>query len=136
MLLSARILQDVASVNTFRPVQQLKFTKGDTLTIYFQLIDASLDTAGEGYNPVGRRYVPAAGATLSVVVDNIDVAKKVTKTATKPFSGDDSIWSISIASTDVIPSGTASLQFTLTESAKITKGVLLAALGVASQTNG
>lgn len=136
MLLSARMLTDVGGVNSFEIIDKAQFTQGDETTVYFQLIDASLDTAAKGFNPSGRRYMPAVGATLSVVLDNIDDAKKITRTATQPFAQDGSIWAVSIFSTDNIAPGTISLKLTLTEGVKITRGIVVGAIGVFSLTGG
>ena len=123
MKLSARALRDVQSVNSFRYANQIEYTEGDTLTVYFQLIDAGLDRADEGYNPAGRRFMPAAAAVLTVTIDSINSAKKITRTATQPFSQDPSIWGVSILSTDLIR-GTSPLRLSLNESGKITSGMV------------
>lgn len=137
MLLTARLLADFQSVNSYRQVDMLRMTQGDSVTLYFQLVDASLDTASEGFVPAGRRYVPAVGATLVCQVNNIDDAKKVTRNAQQPFGAQDpSIWALTLMPTDPVQVGTSSLRLTLTEGSKVTNGVKLAALGVASQTNG
>lgn len=130
MVLSARMLKDVANVNTFSPTNQAKFTVGDQVTLYFQLIDSALDTPQQGFSPAGRRYVPAVGATLQVIVDNIDDAKAVERYATQPYPQDPSIWALTLLPTDPIPAGTASLKLYLTEGPKATRGVALAALGI------
>jgi hypothetical protein len=123
MLLQARMLTDVQSVNSFRysPQNQVQWTVGDTLYVYFQLIDASLDRSMEGFNPAGRRYVPASGATLSVVIGSLDLAKQVTRAASQPYFQDPSIWRVSILATDTIK-GTSPLKLTLTEGTKVTTG--------------
>lgn len=123
MLLSARPLRDVQSVNSFRYCNQLQFTEGDVLTVYFQLIDAGLDLSTEGYNPAGRRYMPAAGAVLTVTVDSINSAKKITRVATQPYAQDPSIWSLSILSTDTVR-GTLPLKLSLNEAGKITNALV------------
>jgi hypothetical protein len=104
-------------------------TEGDSLDVYFQLVDLSRDRAVDGFVPEGRRYVPAAAATLTVVLQNIDDARKVTKTATQPYSQDPSIWKFSISSSDTIR-GTVNAILTLTEGSKVTKGLLSNAIGV------
>ena len=122
MLLSARPLKDVTSVNSFEPATELEWTEGDTVDVYFQLIDSQLDKPEQGFSPAGRRYVPAAGATLSCVLENIDDAKQLTRLATQPFANDGSIWKLSILGTDVIR-GTPQLRLTLTEAGKVTRGI-------------
>ena len=133
MLLSARFLNDVANVNSFEYAQVGQFTKGEATSVYFQLIDESLDGALRGFAPAGRRYIPATGATLSVVVNSIDDGKKITRAATNPFPDDRSIWKLDFLATDTI-SGTASLQLTLTEGAVIRKGLVKNGLRIASDT--
>jgi hypothetical protein len=123
MLLSARPLKDVQSVNSFRYANQLQFTEGDVLTVYFQLVDASLDRADEGFNPAGRRYMPAAGAVLTVTVDSNNAAKKITRSATQPYVQDPSIWALSVLSTDTIR-GTLPLKVSLNEAGKITNALV------------
>ncbi len=129
MLLSCRMLLDVGSVNTFKYVQRVSFTAADPQTVYFQLLDASLDTSADGFSPPGRRYMPAAGASLSVVLDSIDISKRITRTATQPFASDPSIWSVSVLASDTIK-GTVNLKLALTEGTVIRRGALLGAIGV------
>jgi hypothetical protein len=131
VLLSCRFLTDVGSVNSYDSVSQFKMGEGEAVTVYLQLIDASKDRADQGFNPAGRRFVPASGATLQVILNNVDTAKTITKNATLAYSGlDHSIWRFDIASTDKVV-GTVNLTLSLTESAKITKGIVLA--GILSQ---
>lgn len=134
MLLSARILKDCANVNSYEYGDSAQFTKGDVVDVYFQLIDASLDTASENFIPPGRRYIPAVGATLVAVVENIDDAKKITRTVTQPFAQDGSIWKISLLASDTIE-GTANLRLTLTEGPKVTKGLLKSAFKIQKDVN-
>lgn len=125
------MLDDVTSVNGFQFANQIWFTVGDSPTIYFQLIDDSKDRVDQGFVPAGRRFVPADGATLSVVFDSVDMSRQVTKVATQPYAQDPSIWSVTIVSTDTIL-GTVNMKLSLTEGTKVTSGFLLAALNVQS----
>lgn len=134
MLLSARFLQDVQGVNSWEPSSSLQWTEGDQLDMYFQLIDASLDRPEQGFYPSGRRYVPATGATLSCVIENIDDAKKITRLASQPFVNDGSIWKLSILGTDRIR-GTPQMRITLTEGTKVTRGCIKLGLKICPQTN-
>ena len=130
MLLSAKLLDSVASVNLFQNVKQIRCFEGDAPCLYFMLIDRNLDRPEEGYSPAGRRYIPAAGATLSVVLDNLDDARKVTRAATQPYPQDPSMWAVQLLTTDT-PRGTVNFKLTLTEPGspvKITRGIVLAAL--------
>lgn len=134
MLLSARMLKDVQNVNSFEPDTELNWTEGDSLDIYFQLVDSSLDRPEQGFYPSGRRYVPASGATLQCTVECIDGAKTVTRSATQPFAQDGSIWKLSILSSDPIR-GNPQLRLKLTEGSKTTRGLVKLALRVYPKSN-
>lgn len=129
MRLSARMLDSVAGVNNFNYAQTVELTEGDSPTVYFQLIDASQDRADKGFVPAGRRYMPASGATLTVVLGNIDDARKVTKSCTQPYASDPSIWSFQLLASDTVR-GTVNMTLTLTESSKVTKGLVQQAISV------
>ena len=45
-----------------------KFRSGDAPLLVFRLIDQSLDTASQGYNPGGRPYFPVFGLTDRLIV--------------------------------------------------------------------
>lgn len=134
MLLSARVLKDVATVNSFEYGSEASWTEGDTLSVFFQLIDASLDTPLQGFNPSGRRYVPATGATLEITLENLDDGKKLTRLATQPFANDGSIWALSVLATDKIR-GTPQVRFRLTQSAVVTTGLLKNGIKIYPKTN-
>jgi hypothetical protein len=134
MLLSARPLKDVQNVNSFEPDSQLSWTEGDVIDIYFSLVDLSLDHPEQGFNPSGRRYIPSAGATLSVVIENIDDSKKLTRLASQPFAGDGSIWKLALTASDKCR-GTPQMRLTLTEGTKVTRGLLKNSLKIHPATN-
>lgn len=131
MLLSVRMLNDVTSVNSYEVVDRASYTVGDTTTIYVQLIDLSKDRPERGYVPGGRRYCPAVGATLTVTIDNIDNAKKITnRVASQPYpTQDPSIWAIPITSTDTAE-GTCAVRITLTQGGVVTRGFKEAAIDI------
>lgn len=97
MLLSARLLADVANVNNFRTVNQIEARAGSTIPVYFQLIDASAD---RGNTPSGRRFVPASNSTLSVAIKSVYPHKQLVFPATNPFPEDRSIWKFTIQPSD------------------------------------
>jgi hypothetical protein len=132
MLLSCRILDGVSSANDFEYKPQAEWVEGTPTTVYLQLIDVSKDRASKGFSPAGRRYVPAAGATLQVVVESIDDAKTITRTATQPFATDGSIWSFSVLATDTIK-GTATIRLRLSQSGVITYGSAIKAVSIIPQ---
>ena len=131
MLLSARMLEGVADANNFNYAEAAKMTEGDTLTVYFQLVDMAKDLATAGFVPAGRRYIPATGSTLSVTFDNIDNARKVTRAATQPYPADPSIWSVQVLASDRIL-GTVNMRLVLTQGGIVTQGIVLAAVQSAS----
>ena len=133
MLLSARFLNDVANVNSFEYADVAEFTEGDPASVYFQLIDASLDKAGEGFVPSGRRYVPATGATLQVTIESLDDSKEIVRTATQPFASDGSIWKVDLLATDKIR-GTANLRLKLTEGSVVRSGLVKSGFRIHSST--
>lgn len=110
-MLTARLLKDVSDVNHYAYADQAEFVEGDTPTVYFQLAE---DAIADDLRPPGRRYIPPTGSTLSVLLKGIDSSLDLTKTCTNPFVDDRSIWSFSIASTDVIV-GDRAMKLTLTE---------------------
>ncbi len=124
MLLSARWLTNVVDVNTWDYADKVEFNEGDPVSVYFQLNDLSKD------KPLGKRYVPEAGATLQVTVTNLDDSKVYAKVATQVYSTTDaSIWRFTISATDDI-TGTPSIQLQLTEGATVRRVLLKAAIRV------
>lgn len=135
MVLSFRFLTDVASVNSFEATTTLEINQGDQQDVYFQLIDRSIDRTEQGFNPAGRRYMPAAGATLVATLTNLDTGpsisqsnafdsiaprinptlpSNVVRTCQQPFAQDSSMWKIPILSTDPLK-GTVNIKLVLTE---------------------
>lgn len=135
MILSCWFLDDVNSVNSFEYIDYIEATSGDAFDIYFQLVDLSKDKSNA---KPGRRYVPAASSTLSVVIDHTNASAQITRTASQPFDLDPSIWKISVLSTDAIK-GTLSLRLTLTEpidedNDKVTRGKVQGGLRISLPT--
>lgn len=134
MLLSARILNDVAGVNSFEYSEVAEFTEGDGASVYFQLIDLTLDKPNEGFVPAGRRYVPATGATLQCTVESIDDSKTIVRFATAVYATDDrSIWRLDFLASDKIR-GTANIRLKLTEGGVVRNGLMKSALRIHSLT--
>ena len=139
MLLSGRMLKDVANVNSFEMADTVSMTEGDAIDVYFQLIDKTLDLPQQFYSPAGRRYMPVTGSSLQVVVHSIDDAKSVTRYASQAFTNDGSIWKLTLLPTDQLK-GTYTLKLTLTEpqtpsGTKATRGTIQLALNVESLTS-
>ena len=131
MLLSGRMLENVTSVNGYDLVNEVRFTEGDSGYVHFVIIDLNKD---QSMKPPGRRYIPAASSTLSVVIQNVDSSKTITRSASNPYATDTSIWRVQILATDVLK-GTFSLKLALTEVSVITRGVIKNALSVQPQSS-
>lgn len=117
-MLGCRFMHDVQSVNAYRYTSVVTGQEGDPLNVWFQLVDAEL--TDQDYGPVGRRYVPAAGATLLVEIKNVDDDRVISRYASQPYSTDDrSIWRLATTAADAL-AGTCSLAFTLTEGTVVT----------------
>lgn len=115
MLLSCRFLNAVKDVNTFEYADAIEYYQGDQQQLFIQLVDASLDKTREGFNPPGRRYMPAAPANLFVTFRNINDVKVVRRAGVQAFpTSDPSIWSIPILSSDPLD-GTISMTVELYE---------------------
>ena len=129
MLLSGRMLDNVTSVNSFDYADpSVEFTEGDTVDIYFQLINKSKDLAVQEYKPIGLRYMPNTGATLTASVGSIS-----NRACTQPFANDTSIWKLSILATDRGLVGNLAITFKLNEGGKITTGRIDNALSISGQ---
>lgn len=134
MLLSARMLNDVSTVNSFEYADNATWTEGDATLVYLQLIDSSLDIAIRGFSPAGRRYMAPTGSSLSVQLQNIDNAKVINRLATQPFPEDASIWAFQVLSTDLIH-GSPQMLLTLTEPGRTVRGLVKSAIKIWSTTN-
>jgi len=130
MPLSCRFLADVSGVNSFEYAAQAEIYQGDDATIYIQLVESGLDRSDQGFFPAGRRYCPPASSTLTVLLKNIDDAKKVIRVCTQAYPTlDASIWYITLLPSDPL-SGTVTMEATLEEPSrtlhfKNAKGVLV-----------
>lgn len=129
MQLSFRLLEDVQNVNSMDAATEVSVASGDPQSVYLQLVDYGRLRSDPESPSV--RYVPAVGALLSVIFENLDVAKKVTKVAAQPFATDGSIWKVDLTSQDTAKlAGTVSMSFTLTEGTRVVTGRRMAALMV------
>lgn len=127
MRLSGRVLLNVSSVNSFTYGTEVQASVGDAVDVYVQLVDLDQLPQNQAWQPFGLRYCPLTGATMTVDVQNLDDAKAFTRAATQPFTGDTSIWKLSLLATDPVK-GTVSLRFRLNESGVIRTFTLQAAV--------
>lgn len=125
MKLGLILLKNVNSVNSFDEVDQLDVTSGNAFTLYFRLVDEDQPLANSAL-----RYIPASGASVSVLIKNIDEAQNISRVASNPFPEDKSIFSMPILSTDNI--GSSTIDIKLTEGSNVSKASLKQALAVDS----
>lgn len=112
MKLGIKMLDSESTVNSLSYINQLEMLPGETATVMFQLIN----------DATKQRYIPEAGATMSVQTFSINNANQLTKVPSQPFAADDrSIWSFTLSSADTSKLAGVNLQITLTEGANIKK---------------
>jgi len=132
MRLNAKILKNVANVNSFQYEEQAYLSEGSTNEFYFQLVDLSKLTYGKDsqeFPDHPLRYMPAAGATISAEFDSLEDEMKFSVNATQPFANDTSIWKVTSLSTQLPRSGNFSI--TLTEGLSIQKATIKQAISTA-----
>ncbi len=119
MRLGIKLLNTSATLNQFRSVDQIRISQGETVDLFFQLVD--LDQGG-------LRYIPAPGAAVQVQIPRSPeviaittnntrqvVDPTVNRAAGNPFSEDRSIWMISLIDLDTAQMVSNSLRITLSE---------------------
>lgn len=128
MRLGIRNLRDVSNVNTFGyALSPPQYTEGDTQSIFFQLVDEDAPLPGG----MARRYIPATGATLTVILDSVEIQKQVTRVMVQQFVDDRSIWRLDVNAADPMR-GTVDAFITLNESGAVHRARVKGALRVSS----
>lgn len=135
MKLEVRMLSRSSTINSLKTVPSVDIERGETLNLMFQLFDA--DT--------GIRYVPQSGAVVQVQIpryleyvpsingDAIPTDYSVNQPATKPFSGDDSIWSTPLTSAQTSKMTSQNMKVVLTEGANISIATVKYAIRVSAE---
>lgn len=132
MRLSAKMLKNVSSVNHFEYSATAFLSEGSANEVYFQLVDLDkvyypgVDTSALPNTPL--RYMPASGATVSVIFDSLFDDAEITLAATQPFAQDSSIWKVALAVDEIPASG--NFIFSLTEGTSVKRSVVKNALNV------
>lgn len=136
MRLGLKLLNTDATVNNFKYLTFLSVARGETFDILFQLVDLEKE---------GHRFVPATGATVEFQMNrSIEVVpdpayqgssrlkqdNSIIKPAIKAFSGDDSIWKVSINATDSAKLISNSIRVVLTQGTDIKIASLNAAVKI------
>jgi len=118
VILSAKILTNVASVNQWNYCQEAQLFEGQANEFYLQLVDLSKNIdIGSAIGEISDhpiRYIPqGTRVSLKASFSSVDDTEEFEINATQPFSDDGSIWKIQIPSTQLPKSG--NFQITLTE---------------------
>lgn len=126
MFLGGRMLKNVQNVNSWVIANEALIRQGSPASVYFQLTDEDqIDIFGQAL-----RYMPAAGAIVTITIPSINTARIITRIATQPFPLDTSIWMFNLLATDNIAQG--NLTFSLNEGGVIKTGVISRAITVQS----
>jgi hypothetical protein len=89
----------VNSVNQFSFVPQFEIWEGDSVDLYLQLSDVSVEPY---LVPTGRRWIAPDTSTLTVSIVYINSDTNADIAATQPFDTDPSIWKISLTAVQAI----------------------------------
>jgi len=117
MKLGLAMLDTIPALNSLKYLNQISITQGETVDIYFQLIDQD---SKDQKNQWGTRYMPALGATMQVIIKSVNDANTLTKSATMVFPSDDrSIWKVSLTVAETANMAGVNMQVTLTEGSNI-----------------
>ncbi len=116
MRLNAKILKNVASVNSWAYANQASVQEGQANDIYFQIVDydqipGSDKSVALPDSPL--RYMPTGTVvTLSASFPSIDSAQEFSVIGTQPFPQDKSIWKVTLLATQVPKSGNFKIKLT------------------------
>lgn len=133
MRLGVQMLDSFAQLNSFQKKETVELAQGETVDLYFQLIDKDQS---------GLRYVPAAGATVFVEIPRFSevfptmlnqrstMDFSVRRFASQAFSLDSSIWKLSLAATDTANMMSSNIRVTVTEGSVVKIALLPQALKV------
>ena len=109
MRLNAKMLKNVANVNSWAYANEATIQEGQANEIYFQLVDFD-QIPGTSTSTVlpdsPLRYMPQGTVIeLSASFPSIDSAQEFSVVGTQPFPQDPSIWKVTLLSTQVPKSG-------------------------------
>lgn len=116
MRLNAKILKNVANVNTWEYAHQASVQEGQANQIYVQLVDLDKvpgqdKSVALPENPM--RYLPQ-GTVVSAEAEfpSIDDAEVLTVSGTQPFADDKSIWLFTLSDAQIPKSGNFKIKIT------------------------
>lgn len=102
MVLSAKILNSDATLNSFFEIASLDFVPGSKADLVIRLNDSQRN----------ERYVPPSAATLTVTLNNTDGTTLV-KSGAILDSGDRSMWKISLSALETVDLLSGNFLFTI-----------------------
>lgn len=140
MRLSAKILKNVNSVNSWQYVSQAFMQEGQANEMYIQLVDLDQSTSivcekstANPEHPI--RYIsPATTVVVSALFDSLETIGQFNITATQPFATDKSIFKLSLTLAQVPNSG--NLTITVVEDSVSRSFVVRSAVSVSTLSVG
>jgi len=131
MRLGIAILDPNSTLNQLKYLNQAAFFAGDTGQIWMQLVDLDQPL---GPANVYSRYMPAAGAALTVNFFSNNDANAFSKVGSQPIAGDPSIWSVSLTSADTMKMAGVNLGIKLVQGASVMQAIARNVVNVAPQS--
>lgn len=132
MRINAKILKNVADVNTWQYANQAYIQEGQANSIYIQLVDLDKthpDEKSEALPDFPVRYIPQGAVnSVSMTFLDIDSDTEFSVTGSQPFADDKSIWKIDL--TDAQLPNTGSVKVSLDEDGTVMQFLLKGALSV------
>jgi len=132
MRLGGMILENYQNSNNFKYVTEKVWNTGNPDKLCIQLVDLNKKIADCVENELFLRYMPESGASLNIILGNLDSEKRIKRAATQD-SVDPSIWCIDIYPTDEITGSIIHLE--LTEGNNIFTGKINNAFIVVAEDN-
>lgn len=110
MRLSAKVLESVVNINSYKYSNTAYLVEGSTNAVYVQLVDnaktAEISPKSKVLPDNPLRYISQATAlSVTATFPSIDDAAKITAVGTQPFAEDKSIWKFTLTSSQVPASG-------------------------------
>lgn len=119
MRLGIKLLNTSASLNSFKQVSTIKLVKGETLDLFFQLVDLEQN---------GLRYIPPTGSIVEVTIPRSPVIEpsqfmnaretidySIARQAVLAFPEDRSIWKLPLIETETVNMISNSIRVVVTE---------------------
>jgi hypothetical protein len=117
VILSARLLKNVANVNQWQYTAQWNLAEGQPSEVYFQLVDLEKDPTtqvSKAFPDNPLRYISSATSlSAQVSFDSLDNSEIIIVSAIQPFANDRSIFKLNLTAAQIPSSG--NVKFTIIE---------------------